>query len=60
MACGYQGKAKAGETGAIVLVYRNNEDEIVHIRASKVGENGIQPNVWYQLDESGEFVEAYK
>jgi hypothetical protein len=30
----------------------------VHIRASKVGENGIKPDVWYSLNESNEFVEA--
>ncbi|KXZ70365.1 hypothetical protein AVENLUH13518_01849 [Acinetobacter venetianus] len=48
----------ACESGAIVLTYRNMEDEIIHIRASKVGENGIKANVWYQLNEDGEFVEA--
>ena len=58
LSAGWQGKAMAPETGAIVLVYRNNSYEIVHIRASKVGENGIKPNVWYSLDENGEFVEG--
>ncbi len=60
VACGlgWQNKAKACETGAIVLTYRNYEDEIIHIRASKVGENGIKADTWYQLDESGDFVEV--
>jgi hypothetical protein len=58
MACGFGGKAMAGETGAIVLVNRNNNGEIVHIRASKVGDNGIKPGVWYQLNSDGEFVEV--
>ena len=58
LGAGFQGKAMAAETGAIVLVYRNTGNEIIHIRASKVGENGIKPNVWYSLDEEGEFVEA--
>ena len=58
LSAGWQGKAMASETGAIVLAYRNNSYEIVHIRASKVGENGIKPNVWYSLDENGEFVEV--
>ena len=58
LSAGWQGKAMASETGAIVLAYRNNSCEIVHIRASKVGENGIKPNVWYSLDENGEFVEV--
>ncbi|WP_120807105.1 hypothetical protein, partial [Yersinia sp. IP36721] len=49
------GKAKASESGAIVLCYRNGEGELIHIRASKVGENGIKPDVWYSLNENGEF-----
>ncbi|WP_373295102.1 hypothetical protein, partial [Formosimonas limnophila] len=58
VATGRQSKAKGAEACAIVLVYRNDDGEIVHIRASKVGENGIKPNVWYSLDENGEFVEV--
>ena len=58
LACGYASRAKAGETGAIVLVHRSDDGEIVHIRASKVGENGIKPNVWYELDADGKFVEV--
>ena len=60
VACGlgWCSKARADETGAIVLVFRNMEDEIIQIRASKVGENGIKPNTWYQLDVDGEFVEV--
>ena len=58
IAVGYQGRAMAGETGAIVLAYRNDDGEIIHIRASKVGDNGIKAGVWYSLSEDGEFVEA--
>ncbi len=58
MSAGPEGRAMASETGAIVLVHRNEDDEITHIRASKVGENGIKAGVWYQLDANGEFVEA--
>ena len=43
---------------AIVCVYRNDDNELIHIRASKVGENGIEAGKWYTLNESGEFVEA--
>ena len=57
MSSGYAGKAMAGESGAIVLVRRNNDGEITSIRASKVGDNGVKPGVWYSLDENGEFVE---
>jgi hypothetical protein len=57
-ALGYQSKAKAGVGGAIVLVGRNLSGELLHIKASKVGENGIKPDVWYSLNEAGEFVEC--
>ncbi len=53
---GIEGKARASEGGAIVLCYRDEDGELIHIRASKVGENGIMPNTWYQLNEDGEFV----
>ena len=51
-------RAMASETGAIVLVHRNDDGEIAHIRASKVGDNGIKAGVWYSLDEDGQFVEV--
>ena len=54
----YNGRAMASETGAIVLVRRNDDGEIVHIRASKVGENGIKAGAWYSLDAGGQFVEV--
>ncbi|EMD2512491.1 hypothetical protein VQX75_002587 [Salmonella enterica subsp. enterica serovar Kentucky] len=55
---GIEGKAMASEGGAIVLCYRDEDGELIHIRASKVGENGIMPDIWYQLNEDGEFVEC--
>ena len=60
VACGlgHESKAMAGETGAIVLVNRNGEGEIVAISASKVGENGIKPNTWYTLNAGGGFIEV--
>ena len=58
MACGYEGRAMAGETGAIVLAHRNDDGVLVHIRASKVGENGIKAGAWYQLNVDGQFVEC--
>ena len=57
-AFGIESKARAGESGAIVLCFRNDEGELIHIRASKVGDNGVKAGTWYQLDENGEFVEA--
>ncbi|HGB6226418.1 TPA: hypothetical protein ACIVXL_000564 [Salmonella enterica subsp. houtenae serovar 1,40:z4,z23:-] len=55
---GIEGKAMASEGGAIVLCYRDEDGELIHIRASKVGENGVMPDTWYQLNEDGEFVEC--
>jgi len=55
---GYNGRAMASDTGAIVLAYRNEDGEIIHIRASKVGDNGIKAGVWYSLNEDGDFFEV--
>ena len=55
---GGKSKAKAGVGGAIVCVYRNHEGDLIHIKASKVGENNIKADTWYTLDEIGEFVEV--
>ncbi|MEN3259985.1 hypothetical protein AAH678_14740 [Sodalis endosymbiont of Spalangia cameroni] len=55
---GAQGKAKASEGSAIVLCYRNDEGDIIHIRASKVSDNGVKPDTWYVLNANGEFEEA--
>ncbi|WP_241087574.1 hypothetical protein [Candidatus Vondammii sp. HM_W22] len=55
---GYEGRAKSGENGAIVVCYRDNDYQLIHIRASKVGDNGIEPDTWYSLDKDGEFIQA--
>ena len=54
---GWEGRAQAAEGCAIVLVFRDDDGNIVHIRASKVGDNGIKAGVWYTLDAQGEFLE---
>ena len=58
VALGWQSKAKASIDGAIVCVYRNDDEELIHIKASKVGENNIKADTWYTLDEIGEFIEV--
>jgi hypothetical protein len=56
---GVEGRARASAGGAIVLCYYDDETcELLHIRASKVWENGIRPGVWYSLDADGEFIEV--
>jgi hypothetical protein len=56
---GIQGRASAAAGNAITLCYRDEDDgRLIHIRASKVGENGIKPDTWYVLNASGEFEEV--
>ncbi len=54
---GIEGRARASAGSAIVLCHRDDEGRLIHIRASKVGENGVKPDTWYQLSAEGEFVE---
>ncbi|MBH9160297.1 hypothetical protein I5K53_27855 [Pseudomonas aeruginosa] len=54
---GIEGRARASAGSAIVLCHRDDEGRLIHIRASKVGENGVEPDTWYQLNAEGEFVE---
>ncbi|HGP4140081.1 TPA: hypothetical protein ACLLGK_003738, partial [Enterobacter roggenkampii] len=56
-AFGIESKARASESSAIVLCYRDKDGELIHVRASKVGENGIKPDTWYTLNEDGQFEE---
>ena len=58
IALGRNAKSKAGADGAIVCVYRNDNGDLIHIKASKVGENNIKADTWYMLDSGGEFVET--
>ena len=58
MNIGLRGRAKAAQGGAIVLVNHDEHNNIRYIRASKVGENGIKPDVFYLLNDAGEFEEA--
>ena len=55
---GLDSKSKADNGGAIVCVYRDRNGNLMHIKASKVGENGIKANTWYTLDVNGEFIEV--
>ena len=58
IAIGRNSKSKADNGGAIVCVYRDSNGDLIHIKASKVCENGIKANTWYTLDANGEFVEV--
>ncbi|MBV5565649.1 hypothetical protein KUU53_31445 [Pseudomonas aeruginosa] len=41
---GIEGRARASAGSAIVLCHRDDEGRLIHIRASKVGENGVEPD----------------
>ncbi|MCD6674886.1 MAG: hypothetical protein LT106_18790 [Burkholderiaceae bacterium] len=58
IALGERSRARAPLGSWIVLAHRDGDGEIVHLRTAKTGENGIAPDTWYSLNESGEFVEA--
>jgi hypothetical protein len=53
---GYYTRVRSCATGAIVCINRDLDGAIRHIRASKVGENGVLADTWYSLNESGEFI----
>ena len=57
IAFGSGAKSKAVDGSAIVCCYFDS-GELIHIRASKVGKNGIKPDTWYILNEDGEFIEV--
>jgi hypothetical protein len=48
--------AKAGVGGCIAL--RWTKDEKPRLSVAYIGENGIKPDVYYKLDDAGEFVEV--
>jgi hypothetical protein len=58
MSIGRFGKARGSEGAAIVIVYHDDDGTLRHIFASKVGENGIKPDVFYTLDADGKPVEV--
>ena len=58
-ATGYRGRAMGKDGCALFLVYHAEyRGPIIHVWAGIVGKNGIKPEVWYQLDETGQPVEV--
>jgi len=53
---GNDGTATAGDRGTLVLSRWHDSRRRVHV--AYVGENGIEANVAYRLDDSGAFVRA--
>ena len=57
-ALGMHAKAKAGKGSGIVLAHRDGEGNLLGIKTAMVGQDGIKPDVWYELSADGEFVEC--
>ena len=55
---GYAGKATAGNYGFLVLSWYDRTKNRTRLEVAYVGEDGIEPNVTYQLDANHKFVKA--
>ena len=55
---GAGGKARGARGCALFLVNRDDEGVIRHVFASRVGENGVEPDKWYSLGDDGVLVEV--
>ena len=58
IATGWNGKAKASKGSALFLCHRDEDDEILHVFAGIAGRDGVKPDTWYSLDESGNLAEV--
>ena len=54
LSAGFYGRAKASEGSAIVLVNRDEDGEIRHIRCAIAGKE-VKADTWYILNDAGEF-----
>lgn len=46
-----------GDIGAILVIAEEDyNDKIKHFATAIVGQNGIEPNTWYKLNDKGQFV----
>jgi hypothetical protein len=57
-AAGIQSQVKAGANGAMSLARWVSSEKRYRITVAYVGENGIKADVWYSLNDAGEFVEG--
>lgn len=55
---GWGGKARAGKFGCIALSWWNAKENRFEMRCALVGPGRLKPDIWYSLDEKGEFVEV--
>jgi len=55
---GDYGTATAGDYGTVVLRYWDTSAQRYRMKVAYVGEDGIEPNTKYRLDDSGNFVKS--
>ena len=58
MCAGTNGKVKGGLNCTLALARWVDSEKRYRITVAYVGENGIKPDIWYTLNERGEFVET--
>ena len=58
VASGVDSQASAGEDGCIALAWWDKKAERYRMEVAYVGEDGIEPNVTYKLDDNHKFVKA--
>ena len=57
----FNSKARSGEFGCIALAWWNGKKNRAEMKCALTGSEGtgrLKPNVWYTLNESGEFIEV--
>ena len=54
MAIGFSGRVMGTPGNALFLVHRADDGTITHAWAGIVGQNGIDPNVWYSFNADGQ------
>ena len=55
---GDKGTSNSGDKGILIIKYWNSEKERFMVATAYVGENGIEPNIPYKLDENHNFIKV--
>ena len=58
IASGFNSKARAAAGSALVVVFRNDDGSLRHIKAVIAGTDDVKPDTWYALSVDGELIEA--
>ena len=55
---GFGGRAKASASGSFAIAWFDESANRARLIVGTPGENGIKPDTWYRVDDSGSLVEA--